>query len=113
MIGKWQLSTNGGSCPRWSPDGKELFYLSRENSMMVVAVETDPAFSLGTSRNLFRSVYAGLGGMSGIPWDISPDGKRFLMMKESLPVAPAEGGPGKINVVLNGFEELKQRVPLK
>ncbi|MBP1624597.1 MAG: serine/threonine protein kinase, partial [Acidobacteria bacterium] len=31
--GKWQVSTNGGSCPRWSPDGKELFYLSRENSM--------------------------------------------------------------------------------
>jgi serine/threonine-protein kinase len=110
--GKWQVSTGGGSCPRWSPDGNELFYLSRENSMMAVPVETEPAFSLGTPKALFRSIYAGLSGTSGIPWDISPDGKRFLMMKESLPDVPAEGGPRKINVVVNWFEELKQRVPV-
>jgi len=81
--------------------------------MMAVAVETDPAFRLGPPKILFRSIYAGLGGISGIPWDISPDGKRFLMMRESLPLVPAEGGPRKINIVLNWFEELKQRVPVK
>ena len=46
------------------------------------------------------------------PWDISPDGKRFLMMKEAGTAAAAEG-PRKINIVLNWFEELKQRVPTK
>ena len=46
-------------------------------------------------------------------WDISPDGKRFLMMKEPAATASAGGGPRKINIVLNWFEELKQRVPVK
>jgi hypothetical protein len=49
----------------------------------------------------------------GQPWDISPDGKRFLMMKEPEAAASASGSPRKINVVLNWFEELKQRVPTK
>ncbi len=41
-------------------------------------------------------------------WDISPDGKRFLMLKDA-----AVEGSRKINIVLNWFEELKQRVPVK
>jgi hypothetical protein len=47
------------------------------------------------------------------PWDISPDGKRFLMMKEPESTVPAGGGPRRINMVLNWFQELKQRVPVK
>ncbi len=107
--GKWQVTPAGGSCPRWSPDGKELLYLSGENSMMAVSVETGPDLRLGTPRTLFRSAYVGLS--LGIPWDIHPDGGRFLMMKESAAAAPAEGGPREINFVLDWFEELRQRVP--
>jgi hypothetical protein len=45
-------------------------------------------------------------------WDLNPDGKRFLMMKEVGPTGkPAAEGPRKINIVLNWFEELKRRVP--
>jgi hypothetical protein len=53
--------------------------------------------------------------MDGHPWDISPDGKRFLMIKPpaSTGAAPAAAGPRRINIVLNGFKELKQRVPVK
>jgi len=43
---------------------------------------------------------------------MSPDGKRFLMIKESGPDGAAES-PRRINMVLNWFEELKQRVPIK
>jgi len=53
---------------------------------------------------------------SGTPWDIHPDGKRFLMIKPpaSTGAAPAAAGPRpKINIVVNWFEELKQRVPVK
>jgi Tol biopolymer transport system component len=112
--GKWQVSTSGGSSPLWSPDGRELFYLSEDNSVMSVAVETKTAFSHGTPKLLFKSNYAGAGATSGIPWDIHPDGKRFLMMK-SLE-ATSSTGPAphpKITVVVNWFEELKQRVPVK
>jgi hypothetical protein len=48
-------------------------------------------------------------------WDISPDGKRFLLLKppESAGQASAAAGPRKINIILNWFEELKQRVSAK
>jgi hypothetical protein len=111
--GKWQVSTGGGTSPLWSPDGRELFYLSSDNSVMAVAVETRPALSFGTPKSLFKSIYAGTTVTSGTPWDIHPDGKRFLMMKPpGTPSSPAEV-PRKINIVVNWFEELKQRVPLK
>jgi serine/threonine-protein kinase len=111
--GKWQVSTSGGSAPRWSADGRELFYLSSENSVMAIEVKTQPTFSLGVPRILFKSIYSGQTTSSGTPWDISPDGKRLLMLKEPGTGASIEGGPRKINIVLNWFEELKQRVPTK
>jgi Tol biopolymer transport system component len=113
--GKWQVSTSGGSSPLWSPDGRELFYLTDDNSVMAVSVETNPTLSFGTPKTLFRSACVGATVGGGTPWDIHPDGKRFLMMKEpvSTGAAPAAAGPRKINLVLNWTEELKQRVPVK
>jgi serine/threonine-protein kinase len=107
--GRWQVSTSGGGWPLWSPDGRELFYLSLD-SAMAVSVETGPTLSFGTPKTLFRLAYF-LSELGGALWDISPDGKRFLMMKEAG--SGAGGGPRKINIVLNWFEELKQRVPVK
>jgi hypothetical protein len=43
-------------------------------------------------------------------WDISPTDKRFLMVKETESTASTAGGLRKINIVVNWFEELKQRV---
>jgi hypothetical protein len=106
--GKWQVSTNGGNRPLWSRDGRELFYRNGD-SVMAVAVQTEPTFKLGKTQALFRGTYG------AEEWDVSHDGKRFLMVK---PLAPANAasiatGPRKINIVINWFEELKQRVPLK
>jgi serine/threonine protein kinase len=109
--GKWQISSSGGNSPLWSPDGRELFYLTgttTSDAAMRVAVETQPTFKSGKPEVLFRGTYVGF-YPSDFPWDIHPDGKRFLMMKEAG-AASAEGGPRKINIVLNWFEELKQRV---
>jgi len=111
---KCQVSTSGGTSPLWSPSGRELFYLSNENFVMATAVQTKPTFSFGTPKVLFRSTYLGMRNNIGHPWDISPNGKRFLMMKEIGPTAPAVEAPRlKINIVLNWTEELKQRVPVK
>jgi Tol biopolymer transport system component len=109
--GRWQVSTSGGIGPLWSPDGKELFYRSGD-AVMAISVETEPTFSLGISKILFRGSY--ISTISGNPemWDMHPDGKRFLMMKEATSDASVEGtSPPKINIVLNWFEELKERVP--
>ena len=74
--------------------------------MMVVEVIIQPNFSAGSSRILFEGQYAPM-SMRRANYDVSPDGQRFLMVKE--------GGQdlevSQINVVLNWFEELKRRVP--
>ncbi|HSW40722.1 MAG TPA: hypothetical protein VLL97_14665, partial [Acidobacteriota bacterium] len=112
--GKWQVSTKGGNSSLWSRDGKELFYLSDDNSAMVVSVETKPTFRLGIPKFLFKNSNLGVSAGSGTPWDIHPDGKRFLMIKPAG-AAPSTGTGErpKITIVLNWFEELKQRVPVK
>ena len=113
--GRWQVSTNGGLWPLWSHDGRELFYRSQD-AFMQVSVKTEPAFSLETPKVLFQGAYSYVasGRMIG-NWDISPDGRRFLLLKppESASEAPVEEGPRKINIVLNWFEELKERVPVE
>ena len=112
---KQQISNGGGSCPLWSPDGRELFYLSTANDVMAVPVKTEPSLSLGKPECLFRSMNVARDFGKGNPWDIHPKDKRFLMMKEVvLPDKPAAAeAPQKINIVVNWFDELKQRVPVK
>ncbi len=111
--GKWQVSTNGGDEPLWSQDGRELFYRgigSNAGAVLAVTVETEPAFNPNAPRILFRGDYV---LEASVNWDISPDGKRFLLIKESGSGASASEGSPKINIVLNWLEELKQRVPPK
>jgi hypothetical protein len=79
---------------------------------MVARVETDPTFKPGKPAVLFRDTY--YSPITGVTvWDLSPDAKRFLMLKEVPSTAkPAAETPGKIDVVVNWLEELKQRVPV-
>jgi serine/threonine-protein kinase len=104
--GKWQISTEGGTEPAWNRNGRELFYRSG-NKMMAVDVATQPTFAGGKPRVLFEGPY--VPNPATFPnYDVSPDGQRFLMLK---PVEQTETAPTQINVVLNWFEELKQKVP--
>ena len=76
--------------------------------MMVVAVQTEPTFSHSRPRVLFQGFYVTSTITPGYRYyDISPDGQRFLMIKESS----GEDSATQINVVLNWFEELKRLVP--
>jgi serine/threonine-protein kinase len=103
--GKYQLSTEGGTEPVWNPNGKELFYRSADK-MMAVDITTQPSISVGKPRTLFKGPY--MPTPATMPYyDVSPDGKRFLMIK------PSEESTAltQIVVVENWFEELKRRVP--
>jgi Tol biopolymer transport system component len=104
---KWQISTEGGTEPVWNPNGRELFYRSG-NKMMAVDIATQPAFNAGKPRMLFEGPYLPT-PLTFPNYDVSADGQRFLMLK---PVEQAEAAPTQINVVLNWFEELKQKVPV-
>jgi serine/threonine-protein kinase len=116
--GKWQVSSGGGNSPLWSPDGRELFYRSGD-ATMAVEVETQPTFKRGNPKALFQGTYFGPTVFPNIvitPWDIHPNGKKFLMIKPaaSTSAAPTGAAPQpKITVVVNWFEELKQQVPVK
>jgi serine/threonine protein kinase len=115
--GKWQVSSGGGGSPLWSSDGRELFYRS-SNATMAVEVETGPTFKRGNPKILFQGTYLSNTMQKVVltPWDIHPNGKKFLMIKPpaSTGAAPTAASPQpKINIVLNWFEELKQRVPVK
>jgi serine/threonine protein kinase len=113
--GRWQVSTNGGRGPLWSANGRELFYQSDEG-VMVVDVDAEPTFRPGNPKILFQGTYYSNFLMEApvTHWDIHPDGKKFLMIKQpQTTVAESSAGiPHKIIIVTNWFEELKQRVPV-
>jgi serine/threonine-protein kinase len=101
--GKWQISSDGGTEPVWAPRGQELFYRNG-GAMMVVGIKTEPNFTAGSPEVLFTGRYTT--SVLVTNYDISPDGQRFLMIKEGE-------GSAQINVVLNWFEELKRLVPIQ
>jgi hypothetical protein len=112
--GRWQVSVAGGETPLWSRDGRELFYRNGD-SVIAVAVQTEPVFEPGKPEVLFQGKYVSTAIGDGHTWDVHPDGKRFLMMREAAPAGqptPASDSR-KIVIVLNWFEDLKQRVPRK
>ena len=84
------------------------FAISRSgNKMMVVSVNADSDFAAGNPKVLFEGDYL-LTAFSFPYYDVSPDGKRFLMLE---PVASEARPPAQINIVLNGSQELKRLVP--
>jgi len=98
-----QISRSGGAEPLWSPNGRELFYLNGDK-MMVVDVATDAVFSAGPPRVLFEGKYiASPNNTTG--YDVSKDGNRFLRVQPVNAEAPTT----QIDIVLNWFEELKER----
>ena len=106
-LGDWQqISTGSGREPVWSRDGRELFYLSRNDAlMMVVPIDTEPTLRAGTAEVLFDWSYQWSGG-SSLNYDVRPDGQRFLVAKDDASEAAS------IVVVQNWFEELKRLVPV-
>ncbi len=96
-----QISSDGGSGPLWSRNGKEIFFRNGPR-MMVVNVETEGKLTLGQPRLLFenltlRQVY-----------DVSPDSQRFITIEEGEP----QSAPTQLILVQNWFEELKRIVPI-
>jgi len=77
--GRWQISTAGGHQPRWSPNGRALYYLDPTARLIAVAVATGAQFAIGESKPLFD--------VSGFTidafhqgYDVTPDGRHFLFL---------------------------------
>jgi Tol biopolymer transport system component len=103
--GRWLISAGGGNEPVWSADGQTLFY-RKADAMMEVAIRTEPSFRAGTPRVVFEGSFQA-GAYDSLSYDVSDDGRRFLMIERDL-----ESTPNQLNVVLDWDEELRGRVPV-
>lgn len=94
---KIAISTNGGNFPVWSRNGRELFF-RQGDAMMVVDVNTAEIFRATRERQMFTSKDLGFRG----EFDVSRDGKRFLMVHRE-----PGSWPVQLDVVLNCLDDLR------
>ena len=109
--GRWQVSTTGGTRPIWARSGQELVYVSPTGALMGVGVARGPSWAATTPTLVVKEGYFTNLNWWGRSYDISPDGQRFLMIKEGG--AAATAAPASIIVVQHWVEELKRLVPTK
>ena len=106
--GKWQISADGGLYALWSNNGRELFYETPDDRIMVVDYTVEGAAFVPGKQRLWSEKQLFYAGTSNL--DLAPDGKRFavLMMPEG---APGEKGTVHVTVLLNFFDEVNRRIP--
>jgi serine/threonine-protein kinase len=106
--GQWRISEEeGGGEPVWSPNGEELFYRIGDK-MMAVSIQTEPTFIAGRPQVLFVGSYVRSTVSAGYQYyDISPDGNRFLMLRQGEERTQVN----QVEVILNWTEELKRLAP--
>ena len=109
---KVRVSTAYGTEPIWAPSGRELFFRSftekSEQLFLSAAIRSSSPFRIDTPRVMFRAAPGEYDATTPLrSWDVSADGKRFLLMRVQASDRPVT----TVNVVLNWFEELKRRVP--
>ncbi len=98
----------------WSPEGSELFYrpgaATGVRALRSVDIVTEPAFAFSNEQTLPVEGFTVVLGYRD--YDMSPDGKRLLMVFPAEQPDSGEPARPQINIILNWFEELKQRVPV-
>src|SRR5262249_5451492 len=101
--GKWQVSTHGGADPMWSPNGRELFYISPDQQMMDMPVPSGPTFEVSLPEPLFV-VRLSLPTGPRNHYSVAPDGSSFYV------VAPLGGLTTNLTtVLLNWPEDIAKR----
>jgi Tol biopolymer transport system component/predicted Ser/Thr protein kinase len=107
--GKWQISDNLGSQPRWSHSGRELFYRTAEGIMVVDVGEKGEGFQAGKPKLLFSGPFlGGIGGVS-VPglsfpdYDVTADGSKFVMFSGGKNVESST-----VDIVTGWFGELRR-----
>ena len=109
--GKWQISTDGGTFPKWSRNRPELFYSTTDGHIMVVAFSVDgssfhPEKPRPWSERNFAISTAWTGG-----FDIHPDGDRFALA--TIPESQTPVKQDRVIFLFNFFDELRRIVATK
>ena len=104
--GKWQISTAGGSWPRWSREGNELFYMSLEDDLVAVPVTAEgDRFVAGNPEKLFDA--SGYVNEFFGSYDVAPGGRRFAFLEVA---GNQDGAPDRsqLGFVMNWYEQLSR-----
>jgi len=105
--GRWQVSTAGGRAPRWSRDGKELFFVDRGGTMVSAPVASGATFSVGALRSLFSTTGFALDDFHQA-YDVAPDGRTFIIAAPLQLTATTR--PPQMVRVDHWFKDLEARV---
>jgi eukaryotic-like serine/threonine-protein kinase len=100
--GKNQISTDGGSQPVWRADGKELFYLRADGTLMAVPIEAGGQFTAGGPQALFRTAVPIFNSSRG-QYAVTKDGKRFLTT-----ASPEQPSVAPLTVVVNWTSSIQK-----
>jgi Tol biopolymer transport system component len=100
---KWQISTAGGSMPKWRRDGQELFYIGADESLMAVEVEATSTIAARVPKELFEMRLLHRSAATPSSYSVSAEGERFLVISRV-----EETTPTPITVVLNWAAELER-----
>jgi Tol biopolymer transport system component len=97
LNGRWQVSTDGGTEPVWSRDGRTLYYRG-SGKLMAVDIAQGPAFTPSAPRVVFDDRFASTQTLSHTCYDTMPDGSLLMVQEAADRIAIKH-----INVVLNFF----------
>jgi Tol biopolymer transport system component len=101
---RWQVSLSGGSNPMWAPNGRELFYLNGRQELCSVAITPGgTGLTVGAPEMLFPAGAYAVARNAGV-FDVSPDGRRFVLVRGSAAASDAE-----LVVVQNWFQEVRAK----
>jgi eukaryotic-like serine/threonine-protein kinase len=98
--GRLKVSQSGGTTPRWTSTGRELFYMAADRTLMVVDVQLGKTLSAGVPRKLFPTITA----VNNRGFEVSPDGERILLRDRASDVPDSP-----ITVVMNWWVDLLKR----
>ena len=107
--GKWQISTGGGFYPKWSRNGKEIFYRTTDSKIMVVIYTASGGSFHAEKPQLWSPGQFTDRGPGIYNFDLHPDGKRFAVLKTSSTEQTA--AVNKVNFIFNFFDELCRILP--
>jgi eukaryotic-like serine/threonine-protein kinase len=102
--GRWQVSLNGGTAPRWARSGRELFYVNGGQEMVVAPVRAGTGFEVDQPKVLFPAISYILSPSYPI-YDVAADNRGFLMVRSAAATEETE-----VILTQNWFQELKARV---
>ena len=109
--GKWQISNSGGSYPVWSHDGRELFFRSGDNRIMVAAYTVRGDSFVADKPRVWSEKRLADSGIVGVAsYDLAPDGKRIAAL---MPAETPQGQQAQNHVIFleNFSDELRRKVP--